>query len=86
MAWALPVPGTASLLTLTMWDCLQQTGILTNRMAVYGSLGAFEDGVENFADYCGRCDAFMAADDIQDGRKVNLFLATIGPSTYKLLM
>ena len=39
------------------------------RMAVYGNLGAFDEKVECFPDYEGRCDAFMAANNIQDVRR-----------------
>ena len=53
--------------------------------ALYGHLGPFEDKDELFADYAGRCDAFVAANDIQADRRANFFLATIGPATYKLL-
>jgi hypothetical protein len=54
-------------------------------MAVFGALGPYDESIEQFADYADRCDAFMGANDIADDRKVNLFLATVGPSTYKLL-
>lgn len=54
-------------------------------MAVYGALGGFDESIEQFQDYAGRCDAFMSANVIPNDRKVNLFLATIGPVTYKLI-
>ena len=54
-------------------------------MAVFGNISAFEENNELFADYADRCDAFMLANDIADDRKASLFLATIGPESYKLL-
>ena len=55
-------------------------------MAVYGNVGAFNSDGENISDYCDRFDAFLAANDITNGaKKVNMFLATIGPSAFKLL-
>ena len=52
---------------------------------IYGHIGQFEEKNETFTDYAGRCAAFMAANDIANDRRVNLFLATVGPATYKLL-
>jgi hypothetical protein len=53
--------------------------------AIYGNLGAFDDQVEAFADYADRCAAFMEANQVPAARRVNMFLATVGPKTYKLL-
>jgi transposase InsO family protein len=53
--------------------------------AIFGNLGAYDDQVEAFADYADRCAAFMEANQIPADRRVNMFLATVGPKTYKLL-
>ena len=54
-------------------------------MAIWGNVGAFEEEKENFADYADRFDAFLGANEIADGKKSNLLLATIGPDSFKLL-
>ena len=54
-------------------------------MAVFGSIGIFDENDETFADYADRCDAFIAANGIDDDKQANFFLATVGAATYKLL-
>lgn len=53
--------------------------------AVIGNLGPFDEKSEKFSDYADRFEAYLAANDIDDDRKVNVFLAVIGPDAYKLL-
>lgn len=52
---------------------------------LYGHVGEYDGTSESFSDYTGRMDAFIAANNIRDDRKVHMFLATVGASTYKLL-
>ena len=54
-------------------------------MAVYGILGPYNEEEELFGDYADRCDAFMEVNEISATKRVNLFLASVGPATYKLL-
>ncbi|XP_022796269.1 uncharacterized protein LOC111334721 [Stylophora pistillata] len=53
--------------------------------ALIGNIGAFDEKSEKFSDYADRFEAYVAADDIDDDKKVNIFLAVIGPDAYKLL-
>ena len=50
-----------------------------------GNIGAFDEKSEKFSDYADRFEAYVAANDIDDDKKVNVFLAVIGPDAYKLL-
>ena len=55
---------------------------------IVGSLGHFDEKPEKFSDYADRFEAYVAANDIDDDKKVNVFLfflAVIGPDAYKLL-
>ena len=40
---------------------------------------------EKFGDYGDRFEAYVAANDIDNDKKGNVFLAVIGPGAYKLL-
>ena len=53
-------------------------------MTTYGSIGEFTEG-EAFEDYVDRMDAYMDANDVAQGQKVNVFISTIGPKAFKLL-
>jgi len=53
--------------------------------AIIGNLGPFDEKSEKFSDYADRFVAYVAANDIDDDKKVNVFLAVIGPDAYKLL-
>ena len=53
--------------------------------AIIGNLGPFDEKSEKFRDYVDRFGAYVAANDIDDDKKVNVFLAVIGPDAYKLL-
>ena len=53
--------------------------------AVYGHVGPFDENTEKFADYAGRYEAFMVANEIAEDRQVHVFLAVLGPQPYKLL-
>jgi len=52
--------------------------------AVYGNVGPFDENTDKCADYAGRYEAFMIANEVED-RLVHLFLAVVGPQAYKLL-
>ena len=53
--------------------------------AIIGNLGPFDEKSEKFDDYADRFKAYVAANNIDDDKKVNVFLAVIGPDAYKLL-
>ena len=53
-----------------------------NMAAIIGNLGPFDEKSEKFSDYSGRFEAYVAANDIDDDKKVNVFLAVIGPDAY----
>ena len=53
--------------------------------AVYGHMGPFDENTETFADYAGRYEAFMVANDIAEDRQVHVFLTVVGPQAFKLL-
>ena len=44
----------------------------------------FDEKSDKFSDYADRFGAYVAANDIDDDKKVNVFLAVIGPEAYKL--
>ena len=46
--------------------------------AIIGNLGPFDENADRF-------EAYVAANDIDDDKKVNVFLAVIGPDASKLL-
>lgn len=54
-------------------------------MALLGNIGEFNENLEDFSDYVDRLDAYIAANEISTTAQTNLLLATVGPSTYKLL-
>ena len=56
-----------------------------NMAAVYGHVGPFDENTETFADYAGRYEAFMVANDIAEDRQVHVFLTVVGPQAFKLL-
>lgn len=53
--------------------------------AVYGNVGPFDENTEKCADYAGRYEAFMIANDIAEDRLVHVFLVVVGPQAYRLL-
>ena len=53
--------------------------------ALIGNIGPFDEKSEKFSDYADRFEAFVAANDIDNDKKVNVFLAVTGPDAYKLL-
>ena len=65
------------------WDpqCKQSV----HMAAIIGNLGPFDEKSEKFSDYADRFEAYVAANDIDDDKIVNVFLAVIGPDAYKLL-
>ena len=50
-----------------------------------GNIGPFDEKSEKFSDYADRFEAYVAANDIDNDKKVNVFLVVIGPDAYKLL-
>ena len=52
---------------------------------VYGNVCVFEEKVESFEDYRDRVDCFMSANSIDQAKRTDLFLAIIGPESFKLV-
>ncbi|XP_061904359.1 uncharacterized protein K02A2.6-like [Entelurus aequoreus] len=52
---------------------------------VIGSIGPFDENVEQWSSYTERFDYFVAANGIDDGKIVPTFLSVIGPKTFTLL-
>ena len=52
--------------------------------ALIGNIGPFDEKSEKFSDYADRFEAYVAANDIANKKKVNVFLAVIGRDAYKL--
>ena len=50
-----------------------------------GRVEEFKESQEDFGNYIERLEQWMLANDIEDGKKVCVFLSVIGPETYKLL-
>ena len=50
-----------------------------------GSIGEYCAGKEEWSQYAKRLDHFLAANSIAHAKKKDVFLAVIGPPTYKLL-
>ena len=48
-------------------------------MALFGSIGEFQDSREPWTQYIQRMEHFFAANDIEEAKKAPVFLATIGP-------
>ena len=53
--------------------------------ALIGNIGPVDEKSVKFSDYVGRFEAYVAANDIDNEKKVNVFLAVIGPDAYNLL-
>ena len=54
--------------------------------ALFGHIGEFVEGREQWPQYVERLKHFLAANGITDAeRKRDIFLAVIGPNAYKLL-
>ena len=52
--------------------------------AIIGNIGPFDEKSEEFIDYADRSEAFTAH-DIDNHKKMNVFLAVISANAYKLL-
>lgn len=52
---------------------------------IIGSIGPFDESVEQWSSYTERFDYFIAANDIDDGKRVPTFLTVMGPRTFNLL-
>ena len=55
------------------------------RMAAIGSIEQFDAGTSGWPSYAARLDQFIAANGIEDPRKVATLLTVIGSPTFKLL-
>ena len=53
--------------------------------AFIGSIGEYREGKEEWSQYAERLNHFFSANGIEDEKKKDIFLAVIGPQTYKLL-
>ena len=58
---------------------------LTVATASFGHIGEFKPDNERFSVYVERFELFLAANGVQDSRKVPLFLTMVGGTTYGLL-
>ena len=54
-------------------------------MALFGSIGEFIESQESWSQYVQRLEQFFTANDIVDGKKASVFLATIGPAAFHIL-
>ena len=55
-------------------------------MALFGQLGEFIEGQEEWQQYAERMGHFLAVNGVTtEERKHSIFLSVIGPKTYKLL-
>ena len=54
-------------------------------MALFGSIGEFQDSREPWTQYIQRMEQFFAANDIEEAKKAPVFLATIGPKAFQTL-
>ena len=54
--------------------------------AVYGHVGPFEENTEKFADYAGRHEAFMVANETAEDRQVHVFLARGWTTTLQVVI
>ena len=46
-------------------------------------MGVFDEKVDSFEDYRDRVDCFMSANSIDQAKRIDLFLAIIGPEAFK---
>jgi len=54
-------------------------------MALIGSIGQFDDKIENVEDYLERLGAFITANNIHADKQASTLLALVGPVCYKIL-
>ena len=62
--------------------------LAATRMAtalVYGSVQEYNQENELFSAYLGRVNLFFSANDVEDDKKVPIFLTVVGSKTYSLL-
>lgn len=52
---------------------------------VIGTIGPFDENVEQWSSYAERFSYFVEANDIEDAKVVPTFLSVIGPKTFNLL-
>ena len=52
-------------------------------MALVGQIGSFNEKAEEWEDYMDRFKSFLTANSIEENKKVDTFLACVGPSIYK---
>jgi len=65
------------------WDAKSRERV--EMAALIGNTGNFDEKSEKFSDYADHFEAYVAANEIDNDKKVNVFLAVIGPDAYKLL-
>lgn len=54
-------------------------------MARIGSISEYKEGKEDFESYLERLEQWMVANEVEDEKKVSVFLSLIGADAYKLL-
>ena len=50
-----------------------------------GAMKEYDEGKEDFSTYLERLDQWYDANDINDGKKVSVFISLIGSTTYQVL-
>uniref|UniRef100_A0A8C7L8Y6 Retrotransposon gag domain-containing protein n=1 Tax=Oncorhynchus kisutch TaxID=8019 RepID=A0A8C7L8Y6_ONCKI len=63
----------------------KETEQLTVKMATIGRVPEFEATKEDFDSYLERFERWLAANEIKDGKKADVFLSVLGPTEYGLL-
>ena len=60
---------------------------MATRMGYLGNVGAFDPDqtIEDWPTYCERFHVFCAANEINEEKKVSVFLSTVGAKTYNLI-
>ena len=54
-------------------------------MSLIGSIGPFDDSIEDFETYVSKVELFFTANDIEDAKKSSAFLTLLGPKTFGLV-
>ena len=54
--------------------------------ALIGNIGPFDEKSEKFSDYADRFETYVAANDIDNDKKVNVFPAVIRPRCLEVVL
>ena len=53
-------------------------------MPLIGSIGAFDESVEDFETYVSRVNLYFTANDVDNAKKVPVFLTVVGAKVFSL--